>query len=110
MLKEFQEFIAKGNVMDLAVGVIIGGAFAKITTSLVNDILMPFISLILVGGVKGQWVLREAKLAADGSVLEEAAILNYGQFITTILDFLLIGFVVFLIVKAVNKLRSKREE
>ncbi len=109
MFKEFQEFIAKGNVMDLAVGVIIGGAFAKITTSLVNDILMPIISLVLVGGVKGQFILRKAKLAADGSVLQEAAVLNYGQFITTVLDFLLIGFVIFLIVKAANKLRSVRE-
>ena len=99
MLKEFQEFISKGNVMDLAVGVIIGGAFAKITASLVNDILMPIISLVLVGGVKGQWVLREAKLAADGSVAQEASVLNYGQFITTILDFLLIGFVIFSLVK-----------
>lgn len=110
MFKEFQEFISKGNVMDLAVGVIIGGAFAKITASLVNDILMPIISLVLVGGVKGQLVLREAKLAADGSVLQEASVLNYGQFITTILDFLLIGFVIFLMVKALNKLRSAREE
>ncbi|MFN3785078.1 MAG: large conductance mechanosensitive channel protein MscL [Spirosomataceae bacterium] len=110
MFKEFQEFIAKGNVMDLAVGVIIGGAFAKITTSLVNDILMPIISLVLVGGVKGQLILRKAKLAADGSVLQEAAVLNYGQFITTVLDFLLIGFVIFLIVKAANKLRSVGEQ
>ena len=110
MLKEFQEFITKGNVMDLAVGVVIGGAFAKITTSLVNDILMPIVSLVLVGGVKGQWVLRKAELAADGSVIKEAAILNYGQFITTVLDFLLIGFVIFLLVKAVNKLRSVGEE
>ncbi|MFN3588885.1 MAG: large conductance mechanosensitive channel protein MscL [Spirosomataceae bacterium] len=110
MLKEFQEFIAKGNVMDLAVGVIIGGAFAKITTSLVNDVLMPILSLVLVGGVKGQLILRKAKLAADGSVLQEAAVLNYGQFITTVLDFLLIGFVIFLIVKAANKLRLRGEE
>lgn len=104
MLKEFKQFIIKGNAMDLAVGVIIGAAFGKIVTSLVNDIIMPFIGLILgnvnLTGLK--WILRKA--AADGT--GELAV-TYGQFIQTAIDFVLIAFVIFLMIRAINKLKKK---
>ncbi|MFN4087147.1 MAG: large conductance mechanosensitive channel protein MscL [Spirosomataceae bacterium] len=107
MLKEFQTFIEKGNVIDLAVGVIVGGAFGKITASLVDDILMPIIGLFLPGGVHGAITLKSAKLDAAGATVEEAIILNYGNFLNTVINFLIIAWVVFLIVKVINKLREK---
>lgn len=106
MLQEFRTFIEKGNVMDLAIGVVIGGTFSKITASLVDDILMPLIGLFLPGGVQGSLVLKEARLDAAGKVVEEAVKLNYGHFINTVINFLIIAWVVFLLVKAVNKLRE----
>lgn len=109
MLQEFRTFIEKGNVVDLAVGVIIGGAFGKITASLVDDILMPFIGLILPGGVKGAITLKAAQLDAAGAVLEEAVVMNYGNFLNSVINFLLIAWVVFLIVKAVNRMREKND-
>lgn len=93
MLKEFKEFISRGNVVDLAVGVIVGGAFGKIVTSLVNDILMPFIG-ILLGGVDFTNLtitIRDAKIA-------------YGMFIQNVIDFLIVAFCVFLFVKTINEL------
>lgn len=102
MIKEFKEFISKGNVIDLAVGVIIGGAFGKIVTSLVNDILMPIIGVI-IGGVDFTnlvFKIGEAKIA-------------YGSFIQNIIDFLIIAFCIFLFVKATNKISNiarKKEE
>ena len=107
MLKEFQTFIEKGNVIDLAVGVIVGGAFGKITASLVDDILMPIIGLFLPGGVHGAITLKSAKLDAAGATVEEAIILNYGNFLNTVIKFIIIALVVFLIVKVINKLREK---
>ena len=92
-LAEFRQFIARGNVLDMAVGVIIGGAFGKISTSLVNDILMPLLSL-LTGGAdfsQWQWVLREAVYDAGGSEVRAAVAINYGSFLSTILDFLIIA-------------------
>lgn len=111
-LSEFKTFIARGNVMDMAVGVIIGGAFGKISTSLVNDIIMPVISM-LTGGISfDNWkiVLREAVLAADGTVAKEAISINYGTFLATILDFLIIAFAVFCLIRAINNLHRKKEE
>jgi large conductance mechanosensitive channel len=104
MLKEFKQFIVRGNAMDLAVGVIIGAAFGKIVTSLVNDIIMPFIGLILgnVNLTALKWILRKG--AADGT--GELAV-TYGQFIQTTIDFVLIAFVIFLLVKGINKLKKK---
>lgn len=102
-MKEFKEFIARGNVMDMAVGVIIGGAFTAIVTSLVNDILMPFLSL-LTGGF--DFTALSIKL----SDAEDAASLNYGAFIEAIIDFLLIAIVIFIIIKSINKLAKKKEE
>ncbi|MFG6373592.1 MAG: large-conductance mechanosensitive channel protein MscL [Oscillospiraceae bacterium] len=103
---EFKEFIARGNVMDMAVGVIIGGAFGKISTSLVNDIIMPLISM-LTGGVgfsAWKWVLK----AAVGETPEVAV--NFGVFLATILDFIIIAFAVFCMIKAINHLHRKKAE
>ncbi len=103
---EFKEFIARGNVMDMAVGVIIGGAFGKISTSLVNDIIMPLISM-LTGGIDfttWKWVLK----AAQGEAPEVAV--NFGVFLATILDFIIIAFAVFCMIRAINALHRKKEE
>lgn len=97
MLKEFREFTMRGNVIDLAVGVIIGGAFGKIVGSLVNDILMPLIGLVL-GGIN----------FAEQVIQIGAASVKWGAFVQAIIDFTIIAFVIFLIVKAANK--AKREE
>ena len=112
-IAEFKEFAMKGNVVDMAIGVVIGGAFGKITTSLVNDVIMPLISRI-TGGVDfsaWKWVLKAAETAADGTEIPEIAV-NYGNFIAVVLDFLIIALVLFMVVKAINKLRSigKKEE
>ena len=104
IVSEFREFIAKGNVIDLAVGVIIGGAFGKIVTSMVDQIIMPPIGLML-GGLdfsKLQWVLRPDDPATAAS---ELVAIQYGAFINTMIQFLIIAWVVFLIVKGVNALR-----
>ena len=109
MLKEFKEFISKGNVMDLAVGVIIGGAFGKIVSSLVNDVIMPLIGLILGGTDMSNYFLTlDGGQYATLAQAQEAgaATLNYGLFITQVINFLIIAFVIFLMVKAVNKARS----
>lgn len=110
MLKEFKEFALKGNVIDLAVGVIIGGAFGKIVTSLVNDILMPIIG-ILIGGLNFnglKYVIHEAVVDGGTVVTEESAIL-YGAFIQNIIDFLIIAFSIFIAIKFINKTRKKEE-
>lgn len=109
MMDEFKKFIAQGNVMDLAVGVIIGGAFGKIVNSLVNDILMPLIGLF-TRGVN----VTQKFIALDGNTyltLEEAkskgaAVLAYGNFVQGMIDFLIVAFVLFMIVKQTNKLKS----
>ena len=111
MIQEFKEFIMRGNVLDMAVGVIIAGAFGKITASLVNDILMPFISLIF--GTRDMTALniivREAVLDGEGNVVKEAIVLGFGTIVATIIDFILIALVIFLIVKSFNKARAKAE-
>lgn len=101
--EEFKKFITKGNVLDLAVGVIIGGAFTAIVNSLVNDILMPVLSL-LTGGMDFSSM---CVVLSDGP---EPATLNYGAFIAAVINFLLIAFVIFLLIKAINKVRNKKEE
>ena len=109
MLKEFKEFIAQGNVMDLAVGIIIGAAFTAIVNSLVNDLINPVIGLIL-GGVDFRDMFLDlsgthpATLAAAKET--GAAVFAYGSFITAVINFVIIAFVVFLLVKAVNKLKG----
>ena len=107
-MKEFKEFIAKGNVIDMAVGVIIGGAFGKIVTSLVNDILMPLLGL-LTGGADfstKKIVLSPAVIEGGEVVKAEGAIL-YGAFIQNIIDFLLIAICIFFFIKAINKMKDK---
>ena len=114
--EEFKAFAMRGNVIDLAVGVMIGGAFGKITTSIVNDIIMPLISMI-TGGVNfsdWKWVLKEAvtEVGADGALVETAAEVSvkFGNTIAIILDFIIIAFAVFCMVKALNGLHKKKEE
>ncbi|HPW55905.1 MAG: large-conductance mechanosensitive channel protein MscL [Thermoanaerobaculaceae bacterium] len=106
MLKEFREFAMRGNVMDMAVGIIIGGAFGKIVASLVNDVLMPPIGL-LIGGMNFTNLAVTLK-AAEGEA--PAVLLKYGMFIQQIVDFIIIAFVIFLMIKGMNKLRRKQEE
>lgn len=107
---EFKEFAMRGNVVDMAVGVIVGGAFGKIVTSLVNDVIMPPIGFLL-GGVnfKDLSIKLGEKLSEDGKTME-AVTLNYGNFIQQTVDFLIIAFCVFLLVKAVMKITKKNEE
>jgi len=113
MLNEFKSFIMRGNVMDLAVGVIIGGAFGAITTSLVGDVLMPIIGAIF-GGLDFSNYFAPLASGVTASTLdaakEQGAVLAYGSFITAVINFLIIGFIVFLMVKAVNSMMKKEEE
>lgn len=117
-MNEFKEFAMRGNVVDLAVGVIIGGAFGKIVTSLVNDIIMPPIGYILgeVDFKDLQFTLgKGTPPVPDGDVAETVqagapAVIKYGLFINTILDFIIVAFCIFLLVKGINTLRRKKEE
>ncbi|HAH36701.1 MAG TPA: large conductance mechanosensitive channel protein MscL [Algoriphagus sp.] len=112
MLKEFKEFAVKGNVVDLAVAVIIGGAFGKIVSSFVNDIIMPPLGLLL-GGVDFKdlaVVLKEAEMDAAGEVAVAAVTLNYGMFIQNVVDFVIIAFVIFLAIKGMNNMKKKKEK
>ena len=102
-IKEFKEFAMKGNVMDMAVGVIIGAAFGKIVSSMVDDILMP-----LVGMVTGN--VDFTNLAFQIGEGEDAAVLKYGNFIQNTVDFIIVAFCIFLMLKAINKLNRKKEE
>jgi len=109
MLREFREFVMRGNVLDLAIAVIIGGAFGKIVTSFVNDVIMPPIGLLL-GGVD----FTNLFIALDGNLYESldaakasgAATINYGVFLNTVIDFIIVAFVIFLIIKSANKMRK----
>lgn len=103
--KEFKEFAMRGNVIDLAIGIIIGGAFGKIVASLVNDVLMPPIGLLL-GGVDFQNLLIPLRHAADGTV--EVA-LRYGMFINVVIEFIIIAFAIFIVVKGINRMKRKEE-
>ena len=102
-IKEFKEFAMKGNVMDMAVGVIIGGAFGKIVSSLVDDVLMPAVGM-LTGNV--DFTNLTAKIGTG----EDAAILKYGVFIQNVIDFLIIALCIFLMIKLMNKIMKKKEE
>lgn len=112
MLKEFKEFAIKGNVIDMAVGVVIGGAFGKIVTSLVNDLIMPFIG-VLTGGMDftNKFISLDGNKYLTFAAAQEAgaATLNYGIFITTIIDFLIIAFSIFMVIKQLNKFKKKEE-
>jgi large conductance mechanosensitive channel len=105
MVSEFREFAVKGNVMDMAVGIIIGGAFGKIVSSLVNDVIMPPIG-VLMGGVNFTDLAITLKAAAGDA---PAVMLNYGMFIQSVVDFLIVAWAVFLMIKGMNSLRRKHE-
>lgn len=112
MLKEFKEFISKGNVMDLAVGVIIGGAFGLIVSSLVDDIIMPIVGAIFGGlDFSNYFLALSSTVTADS--LEEArkqgAVFAYGNFLTVLINFLILAWIIFIMVKAVNNLRRSME-
>ena len=115
MLKEFKEFAIKGNVIDMAVGVIIGGAFGKIVTSVVNDLIMPFFGFLTAGmDFKSlKWVLSPATLDEAGAVLKPEAAITYGNFLQNVIDFLIIAFSIFMFIKMINKMKDlakKKEE
>ena len=111
LFSEFKEFIARGNVMDMAIGVIIATAFGKITTSLVNDVFMPFIGWIF--GARDMTalniVVREAVMEGE-TVVQEAITIGFGTFVATIIDFILVALVVFAVVKFLNAMKKKKEE
>jgi len=110
--EEFKKFAMRGNVIDLAVGVVIGGAFGKITTSIVNDIIMPVVGMLTGGIAFEDWkiVLKEAVLDAEGAVKTAEVAIRYGNTIAIILDFIIVAFAVFCIVKAINTMHAKAEE
>lgn len=108
--KEFKEFIMRGNVLDMAIGVIIATAFGKITTSLVNDVFMPFIGW-LIGDIDLSYlniVLKEAVMDGE-TVVTPAVVIGIGTFISTVIDFIIIALIVFAIVKLVNRMNRKKE-
>lgn len=110
MLQEFKTFAMRGNVVDMAVGIIIGGAFGKIVSSVVGDLIMPAVGL-LVGGVNFtdlKSVMKDAVLEGD-KVITPAVSLNYGNFIQVVFDFLIVAFAVFLLIKGINALNRKKE-
>ena len=113
LISEFKTFISKGNVLDMAIGVIIGSAFGKITTSLVNELLMPFIGLIF-GGTDATQVLnvtvRKEVLDEAGNVVTPATVLAFGNFINTVINFIVIAFVCFVIIKVFNKAKEMTEK
>lgn len=111
MWKEFKEFAFKGNVLDLAVGVIIGGAFGKIVSSVVNDIIMPFFGFVTSGmDFKSlKWVLSPAVIEAGNVIKPEAAIM-YGNFIQNVVDFLIVAFSIFMFIRIINKAKAKQKK
>lgn len=111
ILQEFKQFAMRGNVIDMAVGIIIGGAFGKIVSSIVGDIIMPAVGL-LIGGVNFtdlKIVLKHAVMEGD-KVVSPAVSINYGNFIQVTFDFIIIAFAIFMLVKGVNSLSKKKEE
>lgn len=111
MLKEFRDFIMKGNLLELATAVIIAGAFGAVVTSFTNDIIMPPIGLAL-GGVDFRELavtLQAATLNADGTVAKEAVQLRYGAFVQTVIDFLIISFVIFMMIRTYNRMQKPQE-
>jgi large conductance mechanosensitive channel len=111
LLTEFKTFAMRGNVVDLAVGVVIGAAFGKIVSSLVDGIIMPLVGLI-VGGVDFSELaitLKDAALAPDGTIAAPAVLFKYGAFLQTIVDFTIIAFAIFLVIKLMNRLQRKKD-
>ncbi len=110
-IAEFKAFIMRGNVMDMAVGVIVATAFGKITTSLVNDLFMPFISWLFgTRDMSALNLIARPEIVENGEVVQEAIVIGFGNFIAVVIDFLLMSFVVFIILKLFNKARSLTEK
>ena len=112
MMSEFKQFAMRGNVVDMAVGIVIGGAFGKIVSSFVGDVIMPLVGM-LVGGVDFTNLaitLKQAVVAADGTETTPAVMLNYGSFIQTLFDFIITAFAIFMVIRAMNRLKKKEEE
>jgi len=112
IIKEFKTFAMRGNVIDMAIGIILGGAFGKIVSSFVNDVIMPPIGL-LVGGVDFsdiKFKLKNAVVDAAGQITTPEVTLNLGVFINTVIDFLIVAFAIFIVVKGMNKMKKKEEE
>jgi large conductance mechanosensitive channel len=112
ILSEFKQFASRGNVVDLAVGIIIGAAFGKIVTSLVGDVILPPLG-VLIGGVSFtdfKIVMTDPVIDATGKIIKQAASLNYGSFLQSIFDFIIVSFAVFIMIKAMNKINKKKEE
>ena len=103
-IQEFKEFATRGNVIDMAVGVVIGGAFGKIVSSLVGDIIMPIVG-VLTSGVDFKHLKATIKEASDGA---DAVTLNYGMFVQSVIDFLIIAFCIFVVIKLINKLKREK--
>jgi large conductance mechanosensitive channel len=111
LVKEFRDFAVKGNALDMAVGIIIGAAFNKIVTSLVNDIIMPPIG-ILLGNVDFKdlaLTLKAAVTAPDGKIVTDAVMVRYGLFVNTIIDFLIVAFTIFVVIRTINRLGRERQ-
>jgi large conductance mechanosensitive channel len=106
MMSEFKSFAMRGNVIDMAVGIVIGGAFGKIVSSFVNDVLMPPIGMLMGGVDFGDLAVTLQEASGDVA----AVTLNYGSFIQTVVDFLIIAFAIFMVVKAMNNMKKKEEE
>ena len=110
LFADFKKFISRGNVVDMAVGVVVGGAFSKIVTSLVADIITPCISALTGGGkVTGKYIFRAAVEATEDTPAVTEIALNYGNFIQTIIDFIIIALCIFFVVRFITKLREKAE-
>lgn len=111
MIKEFKEFAMRGNVVDMAVGIVIGGAFGKIVSSFVADVVMPPLGTLL-GGVDFKdlkYVMQEAVMEGETVATEEVAV-RWGSFVMTIVDFVIIAFAIFMVIKGMNKMKKKKEE
>ncbi|MCK9450743.1 MAG: large-conductance mechanosensitive channel protein MscL [Bacteroidales bacterium] len=111
MIKEFKTFAMRGNVLDMAIGIVIGGAFTKIVTSLVNDVIMPPIGLLLDGKdfTKFKIILSQAVEGENGEIIKQAVSINYGILVNTFVNFLIIAATVFMFIKLMNQLKRKEE-
>lgn len=106
MFKEFKDFAMKGNLVDMAVAFVMGGAFASVSSSFINGLVMPPIALITGAGTAGTIVLREAVLDAAGAVTTPEVALSYGAFISAVINFIIVAFVMFMVIKAINKTKK----
>ena len=110
-IKEFKDFAMKGNLVDIAVAFVMGGAFGKVVTSFTEGVVSPLIGMI--GGAdlsKNAWTLKEAVKDASGKITTEAVAVKYGDFLTAIINFIIVAFVMFMVIKAINKMKKKQED